>query len=182
MSERLILVGDMKQKVLQALIYAGWYSGRKVDITKIEEYYSKFGMVLSAKAKEFFREYYGIMSQWYIKVNNLNWGADFEFRLFPYPKPYQIDVVDFMYDDIENTLKSEEYESVLNLAPDQNNMIMVGEIGYYYPARVWIGECGKLYATHDYEEDVLIFDSLIELIAYEVGGKDFTSIAFKSFY
>lgn len=54
MSERLTLIGDMKQKVLQALIYAGWYSGRKVDITKVEDYYSKFGIVLSTKVKDFF--------------------------------------------------------------------------------------------------------------------------------
>lgn len=180
MSERLTLIGDMKQKVLQALIYAGWYSGRKVDITKVEDYYSKFGIVLSTKAKDFFSEYYGIMSQWYIEINNLEWGADFEFRLFPYPKPYKIDVVDFMYDDAEYIIKSEEYENVLKLVPEQNNMVMVGEIGRYYPARVWMDECGKLYATHDYEDDVLFFDSLIDLIEYEVKGCTFSSIAFKN--
>ena len=65
------------------------------------------------------------------------------------------------------------------MAPEQNNMVMVGEIGYYYPARVWIGECGKLYATHDYEETVRVFDSLIDLIEYEVKGRSFTSIALK---
>ncbi len=113
------------------------------------------------------------------EVLNLEHGADFEFRLFPYPKAYQIDVVDFMYDDAEYSIKSEEYESVLKLAPEQNNMVMVGEIGYYYPARVWIGECGKLYATHDYEDDVLVFDSLIDLIEYEVKGRAFTSVAMK---
>ena len=41
------------------------------------------------------------------------------------------------------------------------------------------GECGKLYVTHDYEDDVLIFESLTALIEYEVQGHSFTSIAFK---
>ena len=179
MRERFVLAGDMNQKVLQALKFAGWHSNRKVDITNIEDYYKGFGIMLSAKAKDFFSEYYGIMSQWYIDVFNLEYAADFEFRLFPYPKHYKIDVVDFMYDDAEYCMKSEEYESVLKLAPEQNNMVMVGEIGYYYPARVWIGECGKLYATHDYEETVRVFDSLIDLIEYEVKGRSFTSIALK---
>ena len=107
MSERRVLVGDMKQKIFQALKFAGWYSGRKVDITKIEDYYSEFGIILSVKAKAFFSEYYGIMSQWYIEVLNLEHAADFEFSLFPYPKPYKIDVVDFMYDDAEYNMKSE---------------------------------------------------------------------------
>lgn len=179
MSERLVLVGEMKQKIVQALQYAGWYPERNVDISEIEYYYKKFGIILSSKAKDFFRQYYGIKSKWYIEFHNLDHGPDFEFELFPYPKWYTIDVVDFMYDDAEYTIKSEEYESVLNFAPEQKNMVMVGEIGYYYPARVWIGECGKLYATHDYEDDVLVFDSLIELIEYEVKGCEFTSIAMK---
>lgn len=179
MSERLALVGDMKQKIFQALRFAGWYPGRKVDIKQIEDYYNRFGMTLSAKAKEFFSEYYGITSQWYIEVFNLEYGADFEFSLFPYPKSHKIDVVDFMYDDSEYSIKSEEYESVLRLATEYNNIVMVGEIGYYYPARVWIGECGKLYVTHDYEDDVRIFNSLVELIEYEVKGRSFTTIALK---
>ena len=113
MRERFVLVGDMNQKVLQALKFAGWHSNRKVDITNIEDYYKGFGIMLSANAKDFFSEYYGIMSQWYIDVFNLEYAADFEFRLFPYPKHYKIDVVDFMYDDAEYSMKSEEYESVL---------------------------------------------------------------------
>lgn len=177
--ERLPLVGTLKQKVVQALKYAGWFSGRSVDITKVEEYYSQFGIALSAKARDFFCEYSGIMSKWYIEVHNLNYAADFEFRLFPYPKPYNIDVVDFMYDDAEYTLKSEEYDHVLRLVPEQYTVVMVGEIGYYYPARVWIDTCGKLYATHEYEDDVLLFDSLTELIEYELQGRSLTSIALK---
>ena len=42
MSERISLVGDMKQKIYQALEYAGWYPKRKVDIKTNEEYYKKF--------------------------------------------------------------------------------------------------------------------------------------------
>lgn len=179
MNERFPLIGNTEQKIIQALKYAGWYPGRKVDITNIEHYYHKFGIKLSEKAKDFFCEYYGILGKWYIEIFNLEWGADFEFELFPYPKTYKIDVIDYMYDDAEYKIKSEEYERVLNDALNENNLVMIGEIGYYYPARVWIGESGKLYATHDYEDDVLIFDSVVKLIEYEIKGRSFTSIAMK---
>lgn len=182
MSERLTLVGDKEQRIVQALKYAGWYPGRNVDIAKIENYYSRFGMKISTKAKNFFREYSGIMGRWYIDVFNLEYAADFEFELFPYPKSHAIDVVDFMYDDAEYNIKSAEYESVLDFAPEEENLVMIGEIGYYYPARVWIGESGKLYATHDYEDDVFVFDSVIKLIEHELKGREFTSVAMKLHY
>ena len=156
-------MGDIEQKIVQSLKYAGWYPDRKTDISKIEEYYEKFG----------------IKSRWYIEVFNLDWAADFTFELFPYIKSHAIDVVDFMYDDAEYTIKSEEYESVLDFATEDDNLVMVGEIGYYYPARVWIGESGKLYATHDYDEEVLVFDSIVQLIGHEVKGREFSTIAMK---
>lgn len=54
--------------------------------------------------------------------------------MFPYPKQYGINIKDFMYDNAEFTIESEEYKSVKAFA--EENVVMVGEIGYYYPARV----------------------------------------------
>ena len=48
-----------------------------------------------------------------------------------------MEIVDFMYDDSEYRMESEEYRAVKEYAKE--NIILVGEIGYYYPARVWIG-------------------------------------------
>lgn len=56
---------------------------------------------------------------------------------------------------------------------------MVGEIGYYYPARVWIGNSGTMYCTHEYEDDVLKFDSVLQLIHYELLNHDLESFAMK---
>lgn len=183
MGERKPLFGSIKEKIIKALEYAGWYSGRCVDISKIEEYYGSFGIKLSAKAKAFLGEYYGIKRNWYIEVTNLNWGADFFFELFPYPKEYGIDVMDFMYDDADYSIKSEEYVNVCDFAVKENNnegsLIMVGEIGYNYPARVWLGESGILYATHDYDEDVLMFENVVELIEYELRAHELSTVAMK---
>lgn len=179
MSDRITLIGTVEERIMQALKYAGWFPGRKIDISKVEDYYKSFDLYLNAKAREFIAEYHGIKKNWYIEVTNLEWGADFQFELFPYPKSYSIDVIDYMYDDAEYTVKSEEYESVLNMEPHDNSVNMVGEIGYYYPARVWIGESGIIYATHDYEDDVLVFDSIVELIKYELQNYDFSSVAMK---
>ena len=84
---------------------------------------------------------------------------------FPYPKKFRTDVYDYMYDDVNGELESEEYAAVKEY---DTNVCLIGEIGYYYPARVWIGESGKILCTHEYDEEVLIFDNVIELIRYEI--------------
>ena len=73
-----------------------------------------------------------------------------------------------MYDDADFIVKSEEYKSALEYSKE--TIALVGQIGYYYPACVWIGESGKLYCTHDYNDDVLVFDTVIELMLHELSA------------
>ena len=42
--ERISLSGDLKSKVKQLMIYAGWYEGRKVDISIASQYYAERGV------------------------------------------------------------------------------------------------------------------------------------------
>ena len=42
--ERISLSGDLKNKVKQLMIYAGWYEGRKVDISIALQYYAERGV------------------------------------------------------------------------------------------------------------------------------------------
>ena len=82
-----------------------------------------------------------------------------------------------MYDDSVYILESDEYKSVKAFSKEY--VVMVGEIGYYYPARVWIGNSGTIYCTHDYEDDVRKFDSVIQLILHELFNHDLESVAMK---
>lgn len=177
LEEKLVLKGDKTERIYQALRKAGWFPGRKVDISPVLAYYKKWNIELSPQAISFFREYYGIASRWYIEVTNLEWAADFDFQLFPYPREFRIDIVDFMYDDSVYILESDEYKSVKAFSKEY--VVMVGEIGYYYPARVWIGNSGTIYCTHDYEDDVRKFDSVVQLILHELLNHDLESVSMK---
>lgn len=42
--ERTLISGDLKSKVKQLMEYAGWYEGRKVDISIAEQYYADHGV------------------------------------------------------------------------------------------------------------------------------------------
>lgn len=177
LEERSYLCGNKNERIVQALRKAGWYDGRKAEISSVLTYYKKWNIELNEYVILFFEEYYGIAGRWYIEVENLAWGPDFEFLLFPYPENQKMEIVDFMYDDSEYRMESEEYRAVKEYAKE--NIILVGEIGYYYPARVWIGNSGTFYCTHDYEEDCLKFDSVIALISYELSAHEFSSVAMR---
>lgn len=177
LNQRIRLNGTKQERIIQALHMAGWQSERPINLSNIEKYYTEKGIELFQSAKDFFTEYSGMASKWYIEVDNFNRAADFTFELFPYPPSYQREVRDYMFDDPKYEVYSTDYQAVLDLAHEK--VILVGEIGYYYPACVWIGESAKLYATHDYDEQVLVFQSLPELISHELLSHDMTSVALK---
>lgn len=159
------LNGTIEEKILMILEKAGWYPGRRENIDEVIQYYNQYGITLTEKARNFISEYYKIKEYWYFDTDKTNRGPDFEFMLFPYPKKFRIDAYDYMYDDVNGELESEEYAAVKEY---ETNVCMIGEIGYYYPARVWIGDSGKILCTHEYDEEVLIFDNVIELIRHEI--------------
>ncbi len=165
-----LLTGSKNERILQALKKAGWYDGRKTDISDVIEYYSKRNITLFPKAAAFFEEFRGIDKGWYVKTENPNFCPDFFFQLFPYPASYSTEVRDYMYDDADYRIPSEDYEGAMAAAGE--NIVMVGEIGYYYPARVWISDSETLYCTHEYDYDVLKFSTVNELIYHELLSLD----------
>lgn len=67
-----------------------------------------------------------------------------------------------MYYDCDYKIESDAYKAARAYAGE--HIVMVGKIGYYYPACVWIGDSGKLYCTHDYDDAVMEFDFVASLI------------------
>ena len=51
--ERIPLSGDLKNKVKQLMIYAGWYEGRKVDISIASQYYAERGVPMMKSTRLF---------------------------------------------------------------------------------------------------------------------------------
>ena len=82
--ERIFLSGNLESKVKQLMEYAGWYQGRKVDISTPEQYYAQRGVPMMKTTQRFYRKYFGLCCEWYLAQKKLKWAADFEFALFPY--------------------------------------------------------------------------------------------------
>ena len=167
------LEGSRRERVIKALDMAGWYSGRCVDISEVESYYEKNGVALNDGARRFFCEYYGLAEHWWIdRDSKPNQAADFEFS--PMPNGDSSRPNDYMFDDRDYQLPSEDYLTVSQMANE--HFVFVGSIGYYYPAEVWIGESGRIYATHEYDMVVHAFDTVIDLIVWELQKQPFDAV------
>jgi len=162
------LEGTRQERVIKALEMAGWYSGRCVDISEVESFYKENGVELNDGARQFFREYHGLAEHWWIdRDSKPNQAADFEFS----PMPNGDMPKDYMFDDRDYKLPSEDYLTVSQIANE--HFVLVGSIGYYYPAEVWIGESGRIYSTHEYDNVVHSYDSVVDLIVWELEKQTF---------
>lgn len=171
--ERTKVLGSKREQIYRILKLAGWYENREINIVKAERYYKSNKIDMYDSMKAFFREFYGIADSWYIKVDNPDHAADFEFILFPDYEDY-LDIRDYMFDDAEYKIFSQEYKDVYSYAKEE--FALIGIIGYYYPARVWMGKSGKVYATHEYDDGVKEFSSIFELIEDELDGIEIDTV------
>ena len=172
-NKRVRLKGNRRERVIKSLEMAGWYSGRSVDITEVENFYDSCGVQLLASTKEFFREFYGLAEDWWIDWKyKPNTSSNFSFT--PEPDKISSRLKYEMFGSSNESISSGSLFQIQGIAMEQ--IVYVGEIGYYYPARVWIGESGKIYTTHEYDKEIHVYNSIIDLIEWELSMKDFEYI------
>ena len=58
----------------------------------------------------------------------------------------------------------------------ENDINYIGQIGYYYEGNVWIGKSGKFYSIHEYEDTIRVFNSIWELLEWELSCHEFIRV------
>jgi hypothetical protein len=173
LNKKVKLEGSRRERIILALEMAGWYKDRSIDITESENYYKACGVELLESGQRFLREFRGLADKWYINTDyRPNYGEDFVFSTEPHSS--HLTVKDHMYDDADYKVLSEKYINIQGVAKEA--FVYVGEIGYYYPAEVWIGESGRIYATHEYDNNIHTFESVFDLIEWELSKYTFDCI------
>ncbi len=141
---------------LQTLKMAGWYPGRKVDISELEEEYYRFGYILTDTAKNILSEYYGIRPGW-----NFRWQDKAgRIRIGGYDYSFETQGIYDECDDIER-----------NLLPinERTKAIPILLAGFHqFPKTVWLGNDNLLYGTTELDDKPKIFHSVHELLEYDI--------------
>lgn len=154
-----ILTGDKEQKICQCLKAAGWHPGRKTDISSVEAYYLSQQIDLPAGAKAFLQEFYGIAENWEFRR-----GVCYDFTLFPYRCAPDEMPSEWMREFVPHQKAAAEKLS-------GEPLVMLGEIGCYYPARIWLGTSSRIYATYSYNDKVNCYNTIMELILCDFDDK-----------
>ena len=158
-----------REKQLKEIIkFAKEGRNKNFDIPDIEKYYKDNNIILFDKAKEYFKEYNGIMEIVYLSFeDDENAYYDFNFRLL-YPDAYL---------KLQDVILEEDYgcDDIQEYAGEE--CIIVGFVGYYYPGILAIGKSGSLYIHHyDYSDEILKFNSMMELLDYEIPKRNILKI------
>lgn len=154
--------GRREQMVL-LLKKAGWYEGRREDISGFERRCKEAGIDLFDSAKAFLQEFSGIDDSVYFKYHPDEPDCRFADDWHDY-------TFNFIPDALAEISRPEDYRTIVSFAGE--DCFCLGESGYYYPAVVAIGRSGKLYFKHDYEDTVRVFDTLLDSMEHELDGHD----------
>ena len=169
MDKRFLLTGTVDETIMTCLRAAGWYEGRKVDLTEVKAFYASVGIILPVGAENFLHEYHGLAQGWYFNVPEeelLRRAPDISFELYP-----TYTSIDDEYFYPEFSAEDAEYlQRVESFAGE--SLVYVGNIGYYYPAAVYLGTTGKIYTTHDYDNIIHCYNSVPEMLIYDFGAAD----------
>ncbi|MCQ2975506.1 MAG: hypothetical protein MJ211_11955 [Bacteroidales bacterium] len=162
--DTLMLNGTTYERVVQALDFAKKHNKHKLDIKWLEKIHSEAGVPLIESARKFYEDYGGIFID--TKMCDAFENSD---------GTIDIDPFDFTFKLFCRTDQTEEeIKENLDIYQPKNISYMIGEIGHYYPAVVWINKDGGLVISHDYERESHEFDSLAEFIAWEIDTNNLT--------
>lgn len=178
MVRRVILNGTTDDKIITCLKAAGWYKGRCVDLTEVKAFYASYGITIPEYAENFLKEYYGISDSWYFNEPEdalLNHAPIIEFSLYP-THDESVDEERFEQDFAE---KFDSYLERVQFVSGEP-AFLVGNIGYYYPAMVYIAQSGKIYTAHDYDDLIHCYESVPEMLKYDfIHSDEWHSISIK---
>lgn len=150
-----------REQMILLLKKAGWYPGRKVDISNFEHQCQENGIELFDSAKRFLEEYIGIDRSVDFKSGHSCkeiGESSYRYSFF------------FISSPLDEITYEDEYEEILDFI--EEDCFYLGESGYYNEAVVAIGRSGKLYFKHDYSYEVWVFDDLIESMERELSDFD----------
>ena len=137
------------------------------EVDNFCDLYDKAGVKLLPSAIDFFIQYGGAYRDSYIMLTDPAYNKEISLGCFSLVRKYY----SYMFDPVSMEKDMlirldeamEEYDNVKQIAKQE--ICPVAEIGYYYPALVYIGEDGRLYCVYDWTEEIEVFDDPAQILA-----------------
>lgn len=134
------------------------------EIEHFHEVYEKAGIPLLPAAERLYERYGGVFRNHYIELDEPIYNNDI--FLFFYADPGETRWPNEMERRFEEAMY--EIDAVREFAGQE--VCPIGDIGYYYPPIVYVGEDGRLYCVYEYKEEIDIFETPEEIIADQLSN------------
>lgn len=138
---------------IQVLRLAGWYEGRKVDISEQEKRYEQCGCVLTSLARETLSEIYGLPYGWYFRHRKRSGFVGIGGYEYWFDTKYNDGFIDDCQD--KNLLPADIRDSAIPI-------LCTG--WHQFDSPVWVGKDNLFYRVHYLKEDLETFSTLHELL------------------
>ena len=155
------LSGTKIEKLRQAMRLA-YTDVSEEELEHFRTVYRENGIILLPTAEEFYRRYGGVFRDHYVILDDPRYNSDLWLCFYAdivsdrWPNEAATRLEDVM-DDIDQVKEFAGQE-----------VCPVGNIGFYYPAVVYVGEDGRLYCVYEYQDEIEVFDTPEEIIAEQL--------------
>ena len=157
------LNGTKKERIAKAFQLA-YTDVSDQKISHFKEAYEKVGILLLPSAERLYKQYGGVFRNHYIELDEPQYNGDV-FLLFyadlgetRWPNEMERRFEEAMYDiDVVKDFANQE-------------VCPIGDIGFYYPPIVYVGEDERLYCTYEYKEEIDVFATPEEIIADQLSN------------
>ena len=155
------LTGTKKERIEQAIRLAHT-EVREDELAHFRETYRKVGIPLLPSAEAFYRKYGGVFRKQYLFLDDPKYNRDVSLDFY----------TDISDSEQEVIRRFEEAMSEIDMVRDyaKQDVCPVGDIGFYYPACVYIGADGLLYCVFEYKEEIEIHREPSEILAEQLGN------------
>ena len=154
------LTGTLKERLDQAIRLSN-AGVTEEQVLHFREVYKKAQIPLLPAAEAFYVKYGGVFKKGYIALADprykkeicFGFAADYTNSRLSDPERAAFSWLDDAKMDIDDVREFAKQE-----------VCPVGEIGYYYPAEVFVGENGLLYCVYSYQDEIEVFTEPSEIL------------------
>ena len=142
------LTGTLKERLDEAIRLA-YTEVSEEELKHFRSIYEKAQIHLLPSAEAFFRKYY-------LVLNDPKYNRDVSLACYADISDSEEEVMRRFEDAMMDIDLVREYA--------KQDVCPVGDIGYYYPAVVYVGENGLLYCVYDFQDEIDIFHTPSEIL------------------
>ena len=151
------LIGTLKERLNEA-IRLSYTDVTQEELEHFRSVYEQAKIELLPSAVEFYKQYGGVFRNYHLVVSKPEYNHDV-YLAFYTDSQYEEENI---YRMLEGVMDSDFFDSVKSVA--KQNVCPVAQIGYYYPADVYIGENGLLYCLYEFQEQIEFFNTPSEIL------------------